>query len=95
MTKNIENIKIDEVLEELYALREQNEQLILENERLNRMKRGLMINNSKLTLQRNELVDELNSIKSMGVWEFTNTYCDAERQEAAGHEFARALLGGK
>ena len=64
-------------------------------DRLNRIKNGLMINNSALTLERNTLLDELTRIKRMSMFEFSNTYCTVEQQEADGKAFAKALLGGK
>ena len=64
-------------------------------DRLTRIKKGLMINNSALTLERNTLLDELTRIKRMSMFEFSNTYCTVEQQEADGKAFAKALLGGK
>ena len=62
-------------------------------EQLNRIKNGLRINNSALTLERNTLLKELTAIKNMSMFEFGNTYCSSESLEADGHAFARSLLG--
>ena len=61
------------------------------NDFLQRMVNGLKLNNSALTLERNQLVDELQTIKGMSMFEFGNTYCSSESLEADGHAFARAL----
>ena len=63
--------------------------------KLNRMKNGLRINNSALTLERNALLTELQHIKSMSMFEFGNQYCSSESLEADGHAFARSLGVGK
>lgn len=101
--ENIENTKIDEVLEELYALREQNCELIAENEKL-------VLKNKELKKQYDEFYEkeyiarieecnrlwsELFDIKHMGVWEFANKYCSDEENAEAGRQLARSLLGGK
>ena len=104
MTKNIENTKIDEVLEELYALREQNCELIAENEKL-------VLKNKELKKQYDEFYEkeyiarieecnrlwsELFDIKHMSVWEFANKYCSDKDMEEAGHALARSFgIGGK
>lgn len=91
--KNTENIRIDELLDEVHYLRGR-------NEILRRMVTGLKLNNSKLTLERNKLCDkchaqsrELKDIKSMSMFEFGNTYCSSESLEADGKAFARSLMG--
>ena len=58
-----------------------------------RMLKGVKLNNGKLTIERNNLVDELTRIKNMSMFEFGNTYCTAESLESDGHAFARSLLG--
>ena len=60
-----------------------------------RFKMGLKFSNRRLTQQRNELQEELDTIKSMGMFEFGNTYCNDAQLEEAGHQLARSLLGGK
>ena len=87
------DLKLDEILEELYFLREENQQLKVdndflqrENKRLNRMKTGLMLNNSALTQERNELIEKLNKVTIFDL--------SPEAQEEAGHLLARSLLGG-
>lgn len=73
-----------------------------ENERLNariifleKCVEALKLNNSKLTVERNNAITELDKIKSMSMFEFSTNYCTAEQQEADGRAFAKALLGGK
>ena len=87
--------QLEEQAEELTNFISEIEDLEYKVDRLNRIKNGLRINNSALTLERNTLVDELNHIKSMSMFEFSNKYCTVEQQEADGRAFARALLGGK
>lgn len=77
MTKNIENTKIDEVLEELYALRD-------ENDFLQRQNCALKMRCSKYCLQVRDLESEIADMK------FTRKYLTAED---AGKAFARELLG--
>ena len=102
--KNTQNTKIDEVLEELYALREQNCELIAENEKL-------VLKNKELKKQYDEFYEkeyiarieecnrlwsELFDIKHMSVWEFANKYCSDKDMEEAGHALARSFgIGGK
>ena len=93
--ENNENIKIDELLDELTHLKER-------NEFLERCVEGLRIHNSELTLERNKLCDkvilqskELRDIKKMSMFEFANTFCTEESLEEAGHQLARSLgVGG-
>ena len=40
------------------------------------------------------LENELNHIKSMGMFEFANTYCSENEHEEAGRALAKSLLGG-
>lgn len=93
---NSENreLKLDEVLEEIQYLKQENHDLKVENDFLRRMKRGLMLNNQELTQERNQLCDELNRIKALGMFEFADKYCNDNELEEAGHQFARSLLGG-
>ena len=67
--------------------------LLSENLRLRKMKNGVKLNNSKLTIERNKLQSELDSIKSMSMFEFANTFCSNESLEEAGHMLAKDLLG--
>ena len=60
MTQNTENrVKIDEVLEELYHLREENQELKVENDFLQRKAALLKRDNARITSGRNQLVDKL------------------------------------
>ena len=96
--KNTENIKIDELLPELQALREANEELQARNDFLQKCVKALKLNNAKTTLERNkfcnrcnELSHELQDIKQLNMFEFGNLYCSSESLEADGHAFARSL----
>ena len=90
MTRNIRNKTVRSV-----------EDLILENEALNernefleKLVRALKENNAVITAERNALCDEIHRITSMGMFEFGSKYCDDNRLEDAGRQFARELLGG-
>ena len=85
--------EIKEQAEELTNFISEIEDLEYEVSRLTRMKKGALINNSALTRERNALLDELTRIKRMSMFEFSNTYCTVEQQEADGKAFARSLLG--
>ena len=92
--KNTENkLKIDEVLEELYHLREENQDLRLKNDFLQRKAALLKRDNARITLERGKLVDEIQRITSMGMFEFGNKYCSDESLEEDGRAFVRSLLG--
>lgn len=76
----------------------ENEALKEKQERNRKMINGLKLNNSKLTLERNELLEEnlrlkreLNEIKSLSMFEFASRYCNDKELEEAGHAFARSL----
>lgn len=87
--------QLQEQAEELTNFINEIEDLEYKVEKLNRMKNGLRINNSALTLERNALLTELQHIKSMSMFEFGNQYCSSESLEADGHAFARSLGVGK
>lgn len=72
----------------------ENEQLKARNEFLERCVKALKLNNAKITLERNQALDELRQIKQLSMFEFGNRYCSSESLEADGHAFARSLLGG-
>jgi len=91
----IEVTGFQDLCNRLKELEAENEKLEAKTERQRRMINGLRINNSSLTLERNKLIAELQEIKGMSMFEFGNTYCSSESLEADGHEFARALLGGR
>lgn len=76
-------------------LEEENQHLRDQLSRTTRFKMGLKLQNRKLTQERNQLADELDNIKSMGMFEFGNTFCNDAQLEEAGHQLARSLLGGK
>jgi hypothetical protein len=84
MLKNTENIRIDEVLEELYHLREENQGLKIDNDFLDRQNRALKLRCSKYAIENRELTDEINDLR------FTHKYLTSEE---AGKAFARELLG--
>lgn len=96
--QNIQNIRIDELYDEVLHLREANEELRTRNEFLERCVKGLKLNLSKTTLERNHfctkantLSKELSDIKQLSMFEFGNLYCSSESLEADGHAFARSL----
>lgn len=78
---------------ELKGFIESSKNLSIKSERQSRFIKALKLNNSNLTLERNQLVAELDSIKSMSMFEFANKYCSESDHEAAGHLLARSLLG--
>lgn len=86
-------IEIQELQQQVEELKQENCELKSRNEFLERMVRGLKLHNKELTKERNGLIEELNRIKAMGVWEFANTYCDDKRNEEASRQLARSLLG--
>ena len=73
----------------------ENEALEARNDFLQRMANGLRLNNQMLTKERNDLIDELTSIKGMSMFEFGNKYGTEESLSEDGRAFARALLGGE
>ena len=77
--KENRELHIDEVLTELYQLREENQSLKIDNDFLQRQNNGLRL--------------KLQSITSMSMFEFANAYCNDAQLEEAGHAFARSLLG--
>ena len=78
---------------ELVAFIESNKILAGRVERQARFIRALKANNEQLTEERNELLDELQSIKGLSMYEFANKYCSEEDHIEAGHALARSLLG--
>ena len=99
--KNIENIRIDELYDEVLHLREANEELQVRNEFLEKCVSSLKLNLSKTTIERNQYCErinqlsrELQDIKGLSMFEFGNLYCSSESLEADGHKLARELLGG-
>ena len=106
--ENTENIvKIDtnsfaDMCKQIIELEEENKSLKMDNdflqrklEQKERMLKGVKLNNSKLTLERNNAIDELNHIKAMNMYEFANKYNTPEQQEEAGHQLARSLGVGQ
>ena len=105
----IEAKGFQDLCKHIAELEAENEKLILENKKLNRIKKGLMLNNSKITQERNDLIakvhfldqkckayhKEVLEIISMDMWEFANTYCNDAQLEKAGHQLAQSLIGGK
>ena len=83
--KEIKNLKLSEVLEELYALREENQSLRLDNDFLQRQNNALKLRCSKYAIEIRELTDEIKDMK------FTRKYLTSEE---AGKQFAKELLGG-
>ena len=83
------DLKLDEVLEELYALRD-------ENYFLKRQNNALKIRCSDYSLRLAKAETELSDIKHMSVWGFADKYCTDDELEEAGHALARSFgIGGK
>ena len=77
-------LNIDEVLTELYHLREENQQLKVDNDFLERQNRACKMRCSKYAIENQQLRDEIADLR------FTHKYLTAEE---AGRAFARELLG--
>lgn len=76
---------IDEILEELYTLREENQSLKVDNDFLEKQNAACKLRCSKLTIQVRELESEIKDMR------FTRKYLTSEE---AGRQFTRELLGG-
>jgi len=87
------SFEVQNLQEIINQMEDDYQELQAKAERDRRIINGLKINNSALTLERNNLVEELNTIKSMSMFEFGNKYASSESLEADGHAFAKALLG--
>ncbi len=83
MTKT-NRIKLDEVLEELYYLREENQSLRLDNDFLQRQNAACKLRCGKLAIQVRELESEIADMK------FTHKMLNSEE---AGRQLARELTG--
>lgn len=95
--------------QELVAFIESNRELAQRCERQTRFIKALKLNNSKLTIERNQLLDEnmkrieesnrlfgeLQNIKNLSMFEFANKYCNDNELEEAGHALARSLGVGQ
>ena len=68
-------------------LTQENQELKLDNDFLQRQVNALRLNNRAVTEERNQLADKLNR---MSIWDLS-----PDAQEEAGHLLARSLLGGK
>ena len=84
-------LQIQELKEQNAQLTKENEELQARNDFLQRMCNGVKLNNSKLTQERNNAVDELNRIKALGMYEFADKYCTSDELKEAGHQLARSL----
>ena len=84
MTNRTNRIKLDEVLNELWYLREENQSLKIDNDFLQRQNTACKLRCSKYALQVRELESEIADMK------FTRNYLTSEE---AGRAFARELLG--
>ena len=79
-----EKLKLSEVLEELYYLREENQQLKVDNDFLQRQNNACKLRCSKYAIENQQLRDEIADMK------FTRKYLTSEE---AGRRFAQELLG--
>ena len=77
--------KLDEVLGELYALREENQQLKVDNDFLQRQNTACKMRCSKLTIQVRDPESEIKDLR------FTHKYLTSEE---AGKAVSQELLGG-
>ena len=82
--KTENRLKLDEVLEELYGLREENQQLKVDNDFLQKQNAACKLRCGKYALQVRELESEIADMK------FTHKMLNSEE---AGRAFARELLG--
>lgn len=85
MTRDIRDIKLDTVLEEVYALREENQQLKVDNDFLQRQNNACKMRCSKYSLRIPELESEIADLR------FTKGFLSSEE---TGKMFAKSLLGG-
>ena len=76
-------LRLSEVLKELYALKEENQSLKIDNDFLQKQNTALKMRCSKYSLEIKELSDELADLK------FTRNYLTSED---AGKKFAQSLL---
>ena len=82
--KTENRLKLDEVLEELYYLREENQSLKIDNDFLQRQNAACKLRCGKYALEIKELRSEIADLR------FTHKYLTAEK---AGRQFARELTG--
>jgi hypothetical protein len=80
----IQNLKLDEVLEELYHLREENQSLKIDNDFLQKQNAACKLRCGKFAIKVRELESEIADMK------FTHKMLNSEE---AGRAFARELLG--
>jgi len=78
-------LNIDEVLTELYHLREENQSLKIDNDFLQRQNKACKLRCSDYCLQIQKLEDEIADLR------FTKGFLSSEE---AGKMFAKSLLGG-
>lgn len=104
---SLNNNELYEIEGEIYSLEEivgfikSCQELSRKTNRQTRFINALKIDNARLTKERNnfiergfELQEELRSIKSMGMFEFGNKYCNDKSLEEDGKALAKSLLGG-
>ena len=84
MTNRTNRIKLDEVLEELYYLREENQSLRLDNDFLQKQNAACKLRCGKFAIKVRELESEIADMK------FVHKMLNSEE---AGRAFARELLG--
>ena len=84
MTTERRELKLDEVLEELYYLREENQSLRLDNDFLQKQNAACKLRCGKFAIQVRELESEIADMK------FVHKMLNSEE---AGRAFARELLG--
>ena len=95
MMRDTRDIKISEVLEELHALKEQNEFLQTKNEALQKECKSKAKCIRYLSGENLQKKAELRHIKNMSMFEFGNTYCNDKSLEEDARALAHSLGVGK
>ncbi len=87
----IEATGFQDLCNKIAELEKENKEPQARNDFLQKMCNGVKLNNSKLTQERNNAIDELNRIKALGMYEFADKYCTSDELKEAGHQLARSL----
>ena len=100
MTKNDKNVyttievtELNGMCNHIAKIKKQNKKLQHDLEMVCIHEEMLVKENKKLIFENNKLKEELMDIKSLGMFEFADKYCNDKQLADAGHAFARSLLG--